>query len=373
MMKKLLAGICAALLLISSVSYAEESSGGGSKDAGGKGKSVRVKDMKASGPTWQQGGLSTNQVSSGNAKAQEVMTKALAAMGLISNVWTFLAAMTPFAIVDGVAVPGKPPRTGFFAAGTATTWGLNFDLMGAALDAVLLNDAMHKKAVLSEPIKELEATTRQIGSRADLEAECEESEEGETCNEVNATLDGTEVYISTLKNVGLEALEDVAGSVLKTPAELIGAGRVIQTGFGSEDENYSGSSTTSSTNINWTNAITDFPDPITLSSGGTTTQKKVTHSEADLEKIRLRRQAHYQFMGTAGVARADLGASVARSERAAFDRLSKYVGSGAGLVANIKVLSGLDLTLTQRLNLLNMLQGQQVSNDAAAALQYVEE
>ena len=382
MMKKLLVGVCAALLLMSNLSYAgsdssssnssSNSSSSSDSKKGGTGKDVRLKDMKANGETWQQGGLSSNQVSDSTAKVQKGMTQALAIMGLASNSMTLLASVTPYILMVPV-VSAVTKLWSWIPTGTALTFGLNIDLMGAALDGLLLYDAINKEAVLSEPIPELEATTRMIGSAEDLETECEDSEDGETCNEVNATLDGTEVYISTLKNVGLEALEDVAGSVLKTAAELIGAGTVIQTGFGSEDENYSTSTSTTSSTIDWKNAITDYPDSPTITSGGSTTIKKVTHSEADLAKIRLRRQAHYQYTATAGVARADLGASVARSERSAFSRLSSYIGSGDGIVANIKVLSGLDLTLTQRLNLLNMVQGQQVSNDAAAALQYVEE
>ena len=67
------------------------------------------------------------------------------------------------------------------------------------------------------------------------------------------------------------------------------------------------------------------------------------------------------------------GTVVAGAERDQYGRLSSYVGSGKGLVANVKVLCGLDLTLAQRLNLLNMLYGQQAANEAAAALQQLED
>ena len=86
----------------------------------------------------------------------------------------------------------------------------------------------------------------------------------------------------------------------------------------------------------------------------------------------LRKSGHLQLTGTAGVARADLGTTVAEAERDQYGRLSSYVGSGKGLVANIKVMCGLDLTLAQRLNLLNMLYGQQAANEAASALQQLQ-
>lgn len=330
--------------------------------------------------TWQQGGLATNNVSKGTAKAQESISIALAALGLASNVATFIASHNIVTWVSSVTSKGAPPiippQTATIFTGDIVwgTFGFNTDLMGAALDGMLLNDAMTKKAVWSEDIPELQAQIRQMGSAADLEQECEGGEEG--CNATNVTLDGTEVHIKTLKNVGLEALEDVAGSVLTTPGELIGAAPVIQQGFGSEvagiDVSQSAGKKTASGVILWSDYFPDAND--TTTSGGTRTSmvQKPEKTEKEIKAADDRKLAHLQLTGTAGVARADLGATVARSEKAAFDRLSSYVGSGDGLIANIKVLTGLDLTLSQRLNMLNMLQGQQVANEAANALQFVE-
>ena len=87
----------------------------------------------------------------------------------------------------------------------------------------------------------------------------------------------------------------------------------------------------------------------------------------------LRKLGHLQLTGTAGVARSDLGITVAVAEQKMFDKLKEYVGSGGSLTANVKVLCGLDLTLAQRLNLLNMLYGQQAANEAASALQLLED
>ncbi len=327
--------------------------------------------------TWQKGGLATNQVSGGTAKAQKTITDVLAYWGLLSNSILFATSWIPIHFLPGIVCTWATiiPACRAYLAGGSTQHGLNIDVAGAALDGVLLYDAMHKKAVWSEDIPNLEAQIRQIGSAADLEQECEDDEEG-SCNATNATLDKTEVYIKTLKNVGLEAIEDVAGSILKTPTELISAGPYIQEGFGSEVEGIDVSKSvgkkTSSGTILWSDYLPDENDNTTNNGTRTTTAVKKERTETELNDIKDRKLAHLQLTGTAGVARADMGATVARSEKAAFDRLSSYVGSGDGLIANIKVLTGLDLTLSQRLNTLNMLQGQQVANDAASALQFVE-
>jgi len=326
--------------------------------------------------TWQQGGLATNNVSSGTAKTQENISKGLAIYGIAMNGAATIAAFIPFVIPMLVCDKVIPvPKCVFFPASGATGWGLNIDAFGAATDAMALYDAHTKKAVWSEDPGEYTAQIRQIGSAADLEQECEGDEEGE-CNATNATLDKTEVHIKTLKNVGLEAIEDVAGSVLKTAAELISAGPYIQQGFGSEvegiDVTQSVGKKTSSGTILWSDYLPDEKDNTTNGGTRTTTTVKKERTEVELKDVKDRKLAHLQLTGTAGVARADMGATVARSEKAAFDRLSSYVGSGDGLIANIKVLTGLDLTLAQRVNTLNMLQGQQVANEAASALQFVE-
>ena len=325
--------------------------------------------------TWQQGGLATNNVSEGTAKKQKNISQALAWWGILTNSIATIATFIPFTIPGFVCSKTSVPVCIIPPMGGATGYGFNTDFAGIALDGMLLHDAMNKSAKWSEDIPELEAQIRQIGSAADLEGECEGDEEG-GCNETNATLDGTEVHIKALKNVGLEALEDVAGSVLTTPAELIGAAPVIQKGFGSEadgvDTSKSIGKKTSTGVIVYSDYLTDYgSDPTNLGTRTTTTVKK-ERTEQEVQDISNRKLAHLQLTGTAGVARADLGATVARSEKDAFDRLSSYVGSGDGLIANIKVLAGLDLTLAQRLNLLDMLQGQQVANDAAMALQFVE-
>ena len=76
--------------------------------------------------------------------------------------------------------------------------------------------------------------------------------------------------------------------------------------------------------------------------------------------------------GTAGVARADLGTTVAVASQKQNDSLASHIGSGNGVIANIKILAGLDLALAQRLNLLNMIYGQQAANEAAIELQHLE-
>ncbi len=409
--------------------------------------------------TWQQGGLTTNNVSSSTAKTQQNISMALNIYGAVMNAAAALVAWFPITI-PGLIFCKIPNPPYIFLCLTPlmsgyTGWGFNTDFMGIALDAMLLHDAMNKKAVWSEDPKDLQAQVRQIGSKEDLEGECEGEEE--ECNETSATLDGTEVHIQALKNVGLEALEDVAGSILITITELIGAGPTIQEGFGTElagidvsqsagvkmsdgtiisyhslgaqnngsnnntnngtnnnntnnngtnnngtnnnntnnngtnnngtnnnttnnngtnnnTTNNNGNGTTNTTNTNASTAtIQTANGTVSLASlQNSAAATKKDRTDQELKDISDRKLAHLQLTGTAGVARADLAAVVARSEKDAFDRLSSYVGSGNGLIANIKVLAGLDLTLAQRINLLNMLQGQQVANEAAMALQFVE-
>lgn len=300
------------------------------------------------GGTWLQGGQATNQPSKKAAEIQKQYTRIAQTAGIIFNT---IALITPY-------------------------WAINVDFFGITLDAMLLHDAKHRKAKWGEEIPpELQAAIRQIGDRSDLEGECEGDAEG-TCNEVNATLDETEVHVLTLKNVGLEALEDVSGSLLITPEQLISAAPVIQEGFGTKtqnDLNASVKKNPSSGVIYWNDYVSDPGQEETKkgtrqAAGGQT----VAVTEEERKNWGQRKLAHLQLSGTAGVARADMGATVAASERANFERLSSYVGSGAGVIANIKVLCGLDLTLAQRLNMLNMLYGQQAVNEAASALQLVD-
>ena len=271
------------------------------------------------GETWQVGGLSTNSVSGTTAEMQKY--------------WAYLA--TGLGAFDSTIALTTHAHT------------LNEDAFGIALDAVLLNDAKHRKGQLSEEIPELEAAVRNLGTPEDLEGECAGDDSG-SCNEVNAKLNETELYISTLKNVGLEALEDIAGSVLIEPEDLIGAAPYIQQGFGS---------TTIETK--------------TKVAGEEVTEAR-TLTEDETQKIGTRRLGHLQLTGTAGVARADLGTTVAVASQKQNDSLASHIGSGNGVIANIKILAGLDLALAQRLNLLNMIYGQQAANEAAIELQHLE-
>lgn len=341
---------------------------------------VAVAEEGEEGEVWQQGGLATNQVSSGMAQTQQSLSVATAMIGTISNSLIVTRRFFPETYASLVCTPPPP-------AGTGNCMGYNFsgmqpfyfnsDFAGLSLDAMQLYDAHTRKAQWSDDIPELQATVRQIGGLGDIEAECENiKKSGRTggfyCNMVSATLDGTEVHASTLKNVGLEALEDVDGTAFTKIEELLRANPTIQTGFGSKTSFEQ--STQNGSTILWSNYITDYGasgNKDGSTDDGNSGANEPT--EAERQKINLRRNAHIQLVGTAGVARADLASSIAASERAQFGRLSTYIGSAGGsIVANAKVLVSLDLTLAQRLNLLNMVQGQQVANEAASALQMLE-
>ena len=341
------------------------------------------------GEVWQQGGLATNQVSSGTAKAQKALSVATAGIGIVSNGMIFIERYKPYVVPSIVCSEGTiiPICLPFLFSG-ADSWYINNDLVGLSLDVLQLYDAHTKKAQWSEDIPELQAQIRNIGGLGSIEAECEEIKKsggtgGFFCNMVSATLDGTEVHVSTLKNVGLEALEDVAESPLTQAEELIGANPVIQAGFGTKTAELQEQTTDtkkSNSSIVWSDYITDFGTSMKSAFsdysvfGGSSKSNSTTQmSDEEKRKADFRRKAHIQMVGTAGVARADLASSLAASEKAQFERLSSYIGSGGGhVIANTKVLVSLDLTLAQRLNLLNMVQGQQVANEAASALQMVE-
>jgi len=353
------------------------------------------------GETWQQGGLSTNSVSDSTAKQQKAISDALAYWGILANGYATISAFIPLSellpvcnCANGTATACNVICSVFPFTGT-TAWGFNTDVLGAALDGMLLYDAMNKEAKWSEDIPELQAAVRQIGEKEDFWDECAEDEkEDNFCNSVNAVLDGTEVHISTLQNVGLEAVADAAGKVLKTPEELLTAAPYIQEAFGTEHlstsatsgSDSSGSSGSSGSVIYWRNYMdgTGSTTRNSNSSGTNNTNTSTTSvlasaaakepvTEEERKSWAQHKLAHLQYMGTAGVARADLGITLAVSEQDNSDRLTSYVGSGKGLIAQIEVLCGLDLTLAQRLNALNMLYGQQAANEAASALQLVEE
>jgi len=300
------------------------------------------------GKTWQQGGLSTNSVSSGVADTQKKIAQTSAYIGAAASTASFIVSWFPWSHASTCLVnaESEEPYTATAVTDGVTYHGLNTDFLGAAVDGWAIADAYNKQAGLSEEPGELQAAVRNIAEREDLEGECE-GDAIDTCNEVSAKLDGTEVHVSTLKNVGLEALQEVSGSLLITPEDLTGAASTIQTGFGT--------------------ASASAGVPTTGTNGGEVSSGLTDEASQAITK---RKTAHLQYTGTAGVARADLGSVVAESEKE--QELSEYVGSGGGVVANIKVLCGLDLTLAQRLNLLNMLYGQQAANEAAAALQRLE-
>lgn len=324
-----------------------QNSGSNEKKDGNKGADSSSGSSSGGGDTWQQGGAATNQVGTSAADMQKNVATASAWIGAISSTVGFATSWIPEKYITTVPfLEGLGEYVQL--TGGPVSHGLNFDLMGAAVDGWAVADAYNKKAKLSEEPKEMTAAVRNIGEPEELEGECEGDESG-TCNELNAKLDGTEVHVSTLQNVGLEALEDVAGIVLMAPEELMAAAPYIKEGFGS-----------TTTEVKAT--IDGKEEAIAR-----------TLTEEDREKMDLRKSGHLQLTGTAGVARADLGTVVAGAERDQYERLSSYVGSGKGLIANVKVLCGLDLTLAQRLNLLNMLYGQQAANEAAAALQQLQD
>ncbi len=321
------------------------------------------------GVVWQQGGLSTNQLSStGNAAAetQKAFSLVAAAASLYANtqlaVMSMVVSIKPSVItafgptmIPPLAGPLPPVPMAYVLSGPITH-GWNTDIPGVAIDALSYYDATDRKARWSDETREEEAVTRNMGGGEFMKATCWKEGDKENpkvvCDNDKATLAETNLHVATLENAGLEALEDVSETVLKKPEELVAATPYIQQGFnGMADV-----------------AEKDLPNGMSYDEY----MAAVRSANADdFAKIDKRRKAHLQYTGITGVARADLGATVAKAEKNRHKDMQDFVGTGDGPIANAKVLSSLTLAVAQRLNVLNMLQGQQTANEAAAALQLV--
>ena len=176
-------------------------------------------------------------------------------------------------------------------------------------------------------------------------------------------LDETEVHVASLNNSGLPALADPSGTVLKKADEIVGAMPTIQDGFG----------TTSDGGTTKIKGADGKEIEIPTSTAGASGVNPSDLSEAELLKVQKNRKVvHLQKTATAGIARSYLMRTVAADQKNFANTMKSYVGTGKSESANIKVLTGLDLGLAQRLNTANMVQGQQVANDAAAALMEVK-
>jgi len=235
----------------------------------------------------------------------------------------------------------------------------NFDVPSIAVDIYVYIDNKKKTAKLSEDIPELTAAVREIGDGEALEDDIAEK-----------MFDPQEVEILTLKNVGLEALKGVDGDTVPVSlTEILSSTGAIQTGFGTMTGGVPSSVITSVCG-QLTGALrTQCEDSAAATNSGQT----ATINSTQRQEHTKRRLAHLQMTGTAGVTRADMATALVAAGREDEDTLISYIGGGSDLVGNAKVLAGLDLILAQRLNLLNMIQGQQAANDAAMALQYVHE
>ena len=274
------------------------------------------------------------------ASAQKAYTIVMAGIAIGSAVWT------SFTNLHGCPLLFCWWMTNVKAPGIGS-W--NTDLASLIVDGVNLSKAGERETEWKGLNDHYQAAVRKIGGMEEL------AEEGAE----EMFLDETEVHVASLENTGLPALADSSGTVLKTAEEIIGAMPAIQDGFGS-------TSNDSTTKVKG-------PDgkeiEVPTSAAGTSGVNPSDLSEAELLKVQKnRRTVHLQKTATAGIARSYLMRTVAADESNFANTMKSYVGSGKSESANIKVLTGLDLSLAQRLNAVNMVQGQQVANDAAAAL-----
>lgn len=243
----------------------------------------------------------------------------------------------------------------------ATPWMalINLDVAAIAVDLYIRLDSEKKHWELSDDVDQLQAAVREIGGSEELEDEIAEK-----------MFDPQGVEILTLKNVGLEALEGVGGSSAPiTFEEILSAAGLIQQGFKTSFGGLSASTISSACSQFTGEQRTQCEQ---YASSGVASASSSMTDEQRSEYIK-RRTAHLQYTGTAGATRADMSTGLVAAGRADEETLFSYIGAGETLIGNTKVLAGLDLILAQRLNLFNMLQGQQTANEAAIALQFVQE
>jgi len=245
----------------------------------------------------------------------------------------------------------------------------NLDIAGAIVDGVALWLAGEAGVKWKDLDDNLQAAVRKI-------AEPEGLEESKTEDKFINT---SKILVESLETTGLEALEDPEGSIPKTLDEIMSAQAKIQDAFGTvssgqlqSNGSSNGSGGNSNGNSNGSSSGNDSSTSVPSNANLNTGVNPENLTAQALEVLRARRrEAHLQKVATAGAARAHLMKVVVKGEAAASEEMAKLVGKGNGLVANIKLVTAFDLALAQRLNTLNMVLGQLVANEAAAALQQV--
>ncbi len=246
------------------------------------------------------------------------------------------------------------------------TGSFNIDIAGALVDAAAIWVTSESGTEWKGLEDGLQAAVRKIGEAEDLQESGVEE----------AFVDKSEILVESLDTAGLEALEDPSGNIPKTLDEIISSPAKIQDAFGtvsvsqlqsgSSNGSNSGSNTNSGSNGTSTTTV---PSNTNLQTG--VNPENLTAEELDLLRAR-RREAHLQKVATAGAARAHLMKVIAKREKEAVEKM-KEVGKADGLVANVKLVTADDLYLGQLQNTMNSVLGQEVANEAAAALQSIEE
>ena len=159
------------------------------------------------------------------------------------------------------------------------------------------------------------------------------------------------------------------GSIASTISQLTGG--TIDLGSLGTDSTGTGQTTTDQTATGGTDSTTStLTETEQLQEDA---REKIGWTDADQQIYRERRRLHKQKTALTGVTKAELfqSASATDNSEARIEQLKSYVGKGESLVAQVKIMAGLELELAGRLNTLNAVQANTLAVDAAAALEYV--
>lgn len=268
-----------------------------------------------------------------------------------------------------------------------------FDVVNEALDAAeyALNKK-HKTQWKGIP-PELQAQQRLIGGFEDLES----------YQESKGFLTDTDVHAMAVTNTGIEALYDNA-DVPTDPATYSTSAMttLIQTQFGTpwigadteedtsaaealeakkeaarkaaiEEANSQGRyATQAEIDAAVAAAIAGMSD-----AKGTEAMQdslRAQYSDEDKAKQKARREIHHQKTTIGGVAKAELFQQVVATDnhKTRLKALEGYVGKGESLSGQAKIYGALELELSNRLNMLNVVQGNLLAVESANALARVK-
>ena len=269
------------------------------------------------------------------------------------------------------------------AVGSGTFTWFNMDISSYVLDALEIALYKKRKVHWKGLPEKLQANQRLIGSFEDLES-YQASQEYAT---------ETDVHAMALTTTGIEALFDGESASTETlqPAVVTSAAMTaaIHEQFGTpelDDAEDSAASNSTSTETTTTSSDPSVPSPDSSDEDeeeepidpNSTAQMQYKlregYSQEQKDLHRKRRIINKQKTALTGVAKAELlqSASATDNSKKRMEQLESFVGRGESLMAQVKILGGLELELGGRLNLLDAVQSNTLAVDAASALLHVK-